>query len=85
MLDILSEKELEGVLLHEYSHLASNSSLYKTSNWLYSRIPLLHAFLDGRSLEDEEEREADAFAAKRQGTRRFLNSAKRKLKVYYSF
>ncbi|MEW6035181.1 MAG: M48 family metalloprotease [Candidatus Micrarchaeota archaeon] len=84
MLDILSEKELEAVLLHEYGHLANNSSFYKTSGWIYSKIPLLHAFLDGRSLEDEEELKADMFAAKQQGTRRFLNSAKRKMERYYS-
>ncbi|MEW6722546.1 MAG: M48 family metalloprotease, partial [Candidatus Micrarchaeota archaeon] len=84
MIDILSGKELEAVLLHEYGHLTNNSSLYKTSGWFFSKVPLLRAFFDAGVLEDEEERGADAFAARLQGTGRFLNSAKRKMESYYS-
>lgn len=84
MIDILSRKELEAVLLHEYGHLSGNSSFYRISGYLYSKVPLLHAFFDGRALEDEEERKADAFAASRMGTSRYVNSAKRKLEHYFS-
>ncbi len=83
MIDILSPKELDAVLLHEYGHIESNSSFYKSSGWLYSKMPLLHAFFDTPALEDEEERRADGFAARMQGTRRHLNSAKRKLDGYF--
>ena len=79
MVEVLTKKELQAVLLHEYGHLQGNSSLYKSTQWVYSKIPLLHAFLDGRKLEDEEEIRADAFAARTQGTAKYLNSAKRKL------
>jgi len=79
MIEVLTKKELQAVLLHEYGHLQGNSSLYKSTQWVYSKIPLLHAFLDGRKLEDEEEIRADAFAARTQGTAKYLDSAKRKL------
>jgi Zn-dependent protease with chaperone function len=84
MIDILTKRELQAVLLHEYGHLVNNSSFYKSSNWIYSKIPVLHAFLDGKALEDEEEREADMFAIKTQGTSRYLNSAKRKIVAYFN-
>ncbi len=83
MIDVLSKKELHAVLLHEYGHLTVNSSLYKASRVIYSKIPVLHAFLDGRKLDDEEEIRADAFAARAQGTAKYLDSAKRKLENYF--
>ena len=84
MIDILTKKELQAVLLHEYGHISNNTSIYKTSNWIYSKIPLLHAFLGGRALEDQEELNADAYSVAMQGTGRHLNSAKRKLTDYFS-
>ncbi len=84
MIELLNEKELNSVLLHEYGHIANNSSFYKSSNWLYSKIPLLRAFLDNFALEDEEEKRADQFAIEKQGTNRYLNSAKKKLKNYFT-
>jgi len=82
-IEVLSRKELQAVLLHEYGHLRGNTSLYKVSRSIYSKIPLLYAFLDGRKLEDEEEIRADAFAARTQGTARYLESAKGKLEGYF--
>lgn len=83
MLEILTKKELQAVLLHEYGHIAGNTSIYKASRWVYSKIPLLHAVVDGKLLEDEEELRADRFAVEAQGTAKHLNSAKRKLKHYF--
>lgn len=83
MVDVLAKNELRAVLLHEYGHLEGNASLYKASRWVYSAMPLLHAFLDGRALDDEEETQADDFAIRAQGTARHLNSAKAKLADYF--
>ena len=84
MVDILSKKELEAVILHEYGHLVNNSSFYKTSGWLLSKVPLFRAFFDRGALEDDEERRADAFATLSQGTGRHIRSAKKKLRHYFS-
>lgn len=84
MIDIMTENELNAVLLHEYGHLSGNSSFYKTSSWVYSKIPLLRAFLDGVVLEDEEEKMADRFAIREQGTSRYVNVAKKKIRNYFS-
>ncbi len=83
MIDILTHKELQAVLLHEYGHLARNSSFYKTSQWIYSKMPVLMGFLNDNKLDDEEEREADRYAITAQGTERHLESAKRKIEGYY--
>lgn len=83
MLEILTKKELQAVLLHEYAHITGNSSLYNVSRWVYSKVPMLHAFIDGKRHEGEEENRADAVAARLQGTPKHLNSAKRKLKHYF--
>lgn len=83
MLEILTKKELQAVLLHEYAHITGNSSLYNVSRWVYSKVPMLHAFIDGKRHEGEEESRADAVAIKLQGTAKHLNSAKHKLKHYF--
>ncbi len=79
-LEILSENELNAVLLHEYGHVVNNTSFYQSSSYIYSKIPVLHAFFDAFALEDEEERAADAYAVKSQGTERHIKTAKGKLK-----
>lgn len=83
LVDILTRQELAAVLLHEYRHIDRNASFYQASRWVYGKMPLLHAFLDARALEDEEEMDADCFAARCQGTRQHLESAKRKLGDYF--
>ncbi|MEM2138356.1 MAG: M48 family metalloprotease, partial [Candidatus Anstonellaceae archaeon] len=55
MLDILTKNELRAVLLHEYGHIKNKSSLYKLSSSIYSRLPVLNAFLDSDALDSEEE------------------------------
>ena len=84
MLEILTQNELQAVLLHEYGHIAGNASLYGISRAVYSKIPLLHAFLDGKVHTNEEEDAADRFAVQMQGSAMHLDSAKRKLNDYFS-
>ncbi|MEK6982113.1 MAG: M48 family metalloprotease [Candidatus Micrarchaeota archaeon] len=83
MIDILTKKELQAVLLHEYGHLLNNSSIYKGTSWAYSKVPIIQAFFNPRVLENEEENRADLFSIKTQGTKRYLNAAKRKVKDYF--
>ncbi len=83
MLEIMDTNELNAVLLHEYGHLVNNTSFYQSSNFIYSKIPILHAFYDVLALENEEELAADEFAIKIQGTRKFIKAAKKKLKGYF--
>jgi len=85
LVDILTKNELKGVLLHEYGHLTNNTSFYKASNWLYGFVPVLRAFLDHGRLIDEEEIHADEFAIHCMGTRKHVDSAKRKISDYFEF
>src|SRR3989338_2691953 len=75
MLDILSKKELQAVLLHELGHLKQKSSVMKFSSTLFRLSPLS---LLARFHHDtgKEEADADSFAIRMQGTARFINSAK---------
>lgn len=78
MFDIFSRKEIEAVLLHELYHLRSRAPLFKFSTIFakfISPIARVFGFFDELSAE---ERRADEFAAKMQGTGKFLVSAKKK-------
>jgi Zn-dependent protease with chaperone function len=79
--EILSKRELQAVILHEFGHIANKASFLKVSDMLLRLSPfsLLKQF---NSADDKEERRADAFAAKAQGTSRWLKSAKRKMTDY---
>ncbi|HLC77124.1 MAG TPA: M56 family metallopeptidase [archaeon] len=78
MLDVLNKKELQAVLLHELSHIKQKSSLLKVS---FSLLRLSPMSILGRFHHDtgKEERAADEFAARIQGTSRYVNSAKKKI------
>ncbi|MBS3070159.1 M48 family metalloprotease [Candidatus Micrarchaeota archaeon] len=81
MQEVLSKKEIEAVLLHELSHVKNASSWFKFSSTLlkaFSPFAALRGF--GFSV-DAEEHKADSYAARRQGTRRHLNSAKKKAAI----
>ncbi len=74
--DVLTKKEREAVLLHEIAHINSRSSSLKVSSMLlriFSPITALGPELNA------EEKMADGFVVKIQGTRRHLMSAKRKI------
>lgn len=79
--DLLSRKEREAVLLHELGHLKSGSSSLKFSALLLRLATPLAArsFHDALSAEEEK---ADDFAAAAQGTRRHLQSARKKFESF---
>lgn len=77
MLDILTKKEIEAVLLHELYHIKSKSSLFKFSSHLLKFSPF--SILKNFSTElSEEEKKADGFVESMQKTAIHLLSAKRK-------
>lgn len=81
LLDVLTKKEKEAVLLHEIAHINSRSSSLKVSSMLlriFSPIAALGLMALGPEL-DAEEKMADGFVVKVQGTRRHLLSAKKKI------
>lgn len=77
LFDILSKKELEAVLLHELYHVKSGASNRKWGMFIARTFSPVAWF--SASSTEREEREADAFAAERQKTARFVKSARTKL------
>ncbi len=81
MQEVLGKKELEAVLLHELAHVKNASSWFKFSSAVlkaFSPFSIVRGF--GFAVEAEEKR-ADAYAVRMQGTARHLNSAKRKVSI----
>lgn len=83
MIEILDELELNAVLLHEYAHIVNRSSFYKSSEWIFSKLPILNSFLDEYLMETEEELEADKLAIKIQKTSKYIELVKKKLSNYF--
>ncbi len=78
MLDVLSRKEMEAVLLHELNHLALNAPTLKTfSSILKSFSPFARAI--PVSFVSPAEESADGYAIRRQRTNTYLERAKRKV------
>lgn len=87
LFEILGRKELEAIILHELAHVKSRATYVKLSaHWarLLSPFSVLADFL-GTGGVGAEEASADDFAASAQGTSLFLNSAKRKITLYYGY
>jgi len=82
MLDILSKKETQAVILHEMAHIRQKSSVMKFSSSLLKLSPLsvLARFHHDTGKEEEE---ADSFAIRMQGTSKHIISAKRKIGMYH--
>ena len=77
MFEAFSKKELEAVLLHELYHVKQHSSWAKfSSGFVHAFSPFALFF---SSTVKEEERKADAFARKLQGTGKYLSSARKKV------
>ncbi len=76
MLESLTSKELEAVLLHELGHINHRSSWLKVSTNLARFLSPVARFAD---FANEEEKEADAFAVRIQGTDTFVVSAHKKV------
>lgn len=82
LLDILNRREIEAVLLHEIAHIVRRASTLKFSFSIlrvFSPLTILARFAHDST---SEERAADRFAARAQGTARFLNSTKKKLRAF---
>jgi len=77
MFEALSRKELEAVLLHELHHVKARSSWNKFSTGFVKAFSPI-AWFSPSSVE-QEEKSADAFAEKLQGTKKHLNSAQKKV------
>ena len=78
MMETLTRKELEAVALHEIEHLRRSTPLFKASTAIYRLFSPISAVRAFNSSLVAEERIADEYAAKRQGTDRYLKSAKKK-------
>lgn len=76
MLESLTKREIEAVLLHELGHISHRSSWLKVSTALARFLSPVARFAD---FANQEEKEADAFAVSQQGTDRFVLSAHRKV------
>ncbi|HLD57921.1 MAG TPA: M48 family metalloprotease [archaeon] len=82
MFDILKWKEVQAVVLHELAHIKQKSSALKLSTFflrIFSPISILLRF---HHTNTEEERKADAVAAKIQKTDRYIKSARNKIAEY---
>lgn len=82
LLEILNKKELKAVLLHELYHIKNKASIWKFSLNQMKMFSPLSSFSSIKKSINNEEREADLFAVKVQGTNKFLNSAKRKINQF---
>ncbi len=83
--EILSGKELESVLLHELYHHKSKAYFWKFSLRMLGIFTPLSTFTNTKNHIKREEIKADNYAALVQETKRYLNSAKRKIVVYGYF
>lgn len=86
LFELLGKKEIEAIILHELAHIKSRATFVKLSAYMariLSPFSALANFL-GESSVSEEEAAADSFAAEMQGTFSHLDSAKRKIMLYYS-
>ncbi len=83
MLDILSRKELEAVVLHELGHLCQRSSLLKFTSQLVRFVSPVAAFATRPHDIDAEERAADAFAIRLQKTSLHVGRARRNVEAFF--
>ncbi|MBI4451411.1 M48 family metalloprotease [Candidatus Woesearchaeota archaeon] len=82
MLDLLSPKQADAVLLHELGHIKHKSSWHNVSARLLGILQPLASFPLSKTRTAEEVR-ADGFAAAAQGTRRYLAAAKQAVDAFY--
>lgn len=80
LLDLMTRKELEAVLLHEAYHIKVRSPELKFSS-IFSKFVSPLSWLCNVKADDELE--ADKFAASLQGTSHYIKSARKKTKNFY--
>jgi len=80
-MELLSKKEREAVLIHELGHIRSGASSLKFSALLLKLATPVSAKAFHSTLSTEE-KNADDLAAAVQGTRKYLNSAKKKFDAF---
>lgn len=80
---IFSRKELEAVILHELGHIKNKTSINKLSAQIMRFFSPMSYFGLNDYCHDCEEKKADHFAIKTQKTTEHLNSARRKVKMYW--
>ena len=79
MFDILNEKEIDAVALHELGHVKDRASFDKLSTRIMKVLSPLAYF---SSITSAQEKRADDFAVKMQGTSKYLESAKIKASLF---
>tara|TARA_B100001971_G_C18169467_1_gene526217 strand:+ start:378 stop:1160 length:783 start_codon:yes stop_codon:yes gene_type:complete len=85
LIDLLTKKEVEAVLLHELAHVKNRSSFLKYSANLLKMISPLARFTTLQYDTNKEERLADRFASTQQKTAKFLARARKKINDFYEF
>lgn len=79
--ELLSEKELEAVLLHELYHIKHKTSFWRFSTHILKIFSPLSTFITLDKSINLEEQDADSFAIRMQGISCFLDSAKQKINL----
>ena len=77
--ELLSEQEMEAVLLHELHHVHHQTSFWRFSTNMLKIFSPLATFITLDNSLSKEEQAADAFASRIQGTDLFLCKAKEKV------
>ncbi len=83
MLDLLTFKEVQAVLLHELMHIRNGTSIFRFSAFFLKTFSPLSMFASFGNELDREEKMADDFASARQGTSDHLRSAKEKVNLFF--
>ena len=82
LMDMMTEKEQEAVLLHEFAHIRQRSSEQKFSAYLLRVFSPLAWFIHRDIGVGQEEQVADDFAVEQQGTDSYLKQAKQKIEGF---
>lgn len=82
LMELLTKKEIEAVLLHELGHIKNRTSLFKFGSFFTSVISPLARFTTFSDDLDKEERRADGVVVGVQKTSKYLNSAKEKIGLF---
>jgi Zn-dependent protease with chaperone function len=82
MIDLLTPKELEAVVLHELGHVTHRSSWLKAGRLVTRFVSPLAHFSNWNETLSAEERYADAYAISAQKTTKHVESARKKVELF---